>query len=136
MAHNIDHFGHQRKLDAAARTNLGTPHPRTTAAQPHLSKSAIEEKRRNKVAQLKKAQKTARYKKDLAKSLKSKRAKQLAKTAVRSAARGVGGSVALTGLGSYYGTKKLLDVTGGTKALEKVGRKIYSATHKNKKKKR
>ena len=110
------------------------PYPRTTAAQPHLSRSGKEEIRLKKEARRKKAQKMARYKQGLAKSLKSKRAKQLAKTAVRSAARGVGGSVALTGLGSYYGTKKLLDVTGGTGYLEKAGKKLYSITHPDKKK--
>jgi hypothetical protein len=44
------------------------------------------------------------------------------------------GLAALTGLGSYYGTKGLLDVTGGTEYLEKAGRKLYDVTHPDKKK--
>jgi hypothetical protein len=46
------------------------------------------------------------------------------------------GLAALTGLGSYYGTKGLLDVTGGTEHLERAGKKLYDVTRSDKKKKK
>ena len=114
------------------------PYPRTTAAQPHLSRSGKEEIRLKKEARRKKAQKMARYKQGLAKNLKTTRLEKAAKVASRGArvarATPVGIAATLTGLGAYHGTKKLLDVTGGTGYLKKAGKKLYSITHPDKKK--